>query len=276
MVKKGKKKTKATKSGKKGPAKVSAKEKVKQWKNSHPHLFVELNKNYAVGNDVQPKRDLSRMVKWPRYIRLQRQRKILTQRLKIPPAINQFTKTIDKNSASVLFKLLFSYRPETKKEKKERLKKQAEAETKGEEAPKTKKKPVVKFGFNHVTHLIEKKEAKLVIIAHDVLPIELVLWMPALCRKMGVPYCIVKGKARLGQVVHLKNAACLALTQVRKEDQHTLDALISSYVALFNDCYAQDKRKWGGGKLGFKARAQLRLKERERQKELKKMGHLLP
>jgi large subunit ribosomal protein L7Ae len=38
------------------------------------------------------------------------------------------------------------------------------------------------------------------VIAHDVDPIELVVWLPALCRKMEVPYCIVKGKARLGSV----------------------------------------------------------------------------
>lgn len=43
-------------------------------------------------------------------------------------------------------------------------------------------------------------KAQLVVIAHDVDPIELVVWLPALCRKMGVPYAIVKGKSRLGQV----------------------------------------------------------------------------
>lgn len=55
------------------------------------------------------------------------------------------------------------------------------------------------------------------VIASDVDPIELVVWLPALCRKMDVPYCFVKGKAVLGQLVHLKNAAALALTEVRKE-----------------------------------------------------------
>lgn len=40
-------------------------------------------------------------------------------------------------------------------------------------------------------------------IAHDVDPIELVVWLPALCRKMEIPYCIVKGKARLGTVIIL-------------------------------------------------------------------------
>jgi large subunit ribosomal protein L7Ae len=56
-----------------------------------------------------------------------------------------------------------------------------------------------------------------VVIASDVDPIELVVWLPALCRKMDVPYCFVRGKAALGKLVHLKNAAVLALTEVRKE-----------------------------------------------------------
>ena len=40
---------------------------------------------------------------------------------------------------------------------------------------------IVKYGLNHVTTLIENKKAKLVIIAHDVDPIELVVFLPALC-----------------------------------------------------------------------------------------------
>lgn len=55
---------------------------------------------------------------------------------------------------------------------------------------------VIKFGLKHVTTLIEEQKASLVVIAHDVNPIELVVWLPALCRKMGIPYCIVKGKVR--------------------------------------------------------------------------------
>lgn len=56
-----------------------------------------------------------------------------------------------------------------------------------------KKKPiVVKYGINHITQLVESGKAQMVVIAHDVDPIELVVWLPALCRKMGVPYCIVK------------------------------------------------------------------------------------
>jgi len=215
------------------------------------------------------------MVKWPRYIRIQRQKKILIDRLKIPPPVHQFSKTLEKNSAQLLFRLLFKYRPETAQEKKKRLKSVAEKDSSGKPSAQSKKPIVVKFGLNHVTKLIEDKEARLVIIAHDVHPIELVIWMPALCKKMGIPYCIVKGKARLGRVVHFKTATVLALTQVQKEDQHTLEQLQSSFMAKFNDTYESERKKWGGGNLGFKARAALRLKEKEELKEAKKMGHLL-
>ena len=51
---------------------------------------------------------------------------------------------------------------------------------------------VVKYGINHITTLVEQRQASLVVIAHDVDPIELVVWLPALCRRMDVPYVIVK------------------------------------------------------------------------------------
>ena len=51
-----------------------------------------------IGQDIQPKRDLSRFVRWPKYIRLQRQKAILMKRLKVPPPINQFTQTLDRQT----------------------------------------------------------------------------------------------------------------------------------------------------------------------------------
>jgi len=53
-------------------------------------LFEKRPRNFGIGQDIQHKRDLTRFVKWPKYIRLQRQKKILEERLKIPPPINQF------------------------------------------------------------------------------------------------------------------------------------------------------------------------------------------
>merc|ERR1712193_588663 len=79
---------------------------------------------------IQPKRDLTHFVKWPKYIRLQRQKAVLQTRLKIPPPINQFSQTLDKQTATSLFRLFDKYRPETKAEKAKRLRTQAEAQAK--------------------------------------------------------------------------------------------------------------------------------------------------
>jgi large subunit ribosomal protein L7Ae len=65
---------------------------------------------------------------------------------------------------------LDKYRPETKAQKKQRLIALAAA---GSEAkPETAKAKSVVYGLNHVTSLIERRKAKLIVIAHDVDPLE--------------------------------------------------------------------------------------------------------
>merc|ERR1712072_119065 len=214
-------------------------------------LFKARPKDFTIGMDLPPKRDLSRMVKWPRYIKLQRQKAVLYKRLKVPPAINQFTNTLDVNTSRTLFSLLKKYRPEEKAAKKKRL--QAAAKE-GQAQAGTKKPMFVKYGINHVTALIEKKKAKLVVIAHDVDPIELVIFLPAMCRKLDIPYVIVKGKARLGSLVHKKTATALVVSDVRKEDQADLATLVSFARDNFNN-NVDARRTWGGGELGAKSKA---------------------
>jgi len=226
--------------------------KKKDWKSQHKHLFEKDARDYRVGRDVQPKRDLSRFVKWPRYVRLQRQRAILKQRLKVPPAINHFGKTLEKNQAANLFKLLAHYRPESAEEKKKRLGDKAQAESKSQAKDEGKKPRFIKYGINHIATLVETRKAKLVVIAHDVDPIELVVWLPALCRKMDVPYVIVKGKARLGYLVHKKTATAVAVTDVRQEHAQSLAQITEVARAMYGDA-ADARRKWGGGILGIKA-----------------------
>jgi len=153
----------------------------------------------GIGQDIQPQRDLSRFVKWPKYIRLQRQKVVLQTRLKVPPAVNQFYSTLDRQTATQLFKLMDKYRPETKQVKKERLREHAAARAGGKEDAPTKRAPVVRHGVNDWTTLVEKKKAQLVVIANYVDPIEMVMFLPALCRKMGVPYCIVRSSSGLDE-----------------------------------------------------------------------------
>lgn len=174
--------------------------------------------------------------------------------MKVPPAVAQFNRAIDKNQASTLFKLLTKYQPETADEKKARVEAKAAAVAHGENAPATTAPVVLKFGLKHVTTLIEEKKAKLVVIAHDVDPLELVIWLPALCRKMEIPFCIVKGKARLGALTHQKNCAVVALTNVHKEDANTLATLSQNFHTQFNETIP---RRWEGGVMGLKTQAKL-------------------
>merc|ERR1712226_1534621 len=163
------------------------------------------------------------------------------------------TQTLDKQTATNLFKLFDKYRPETKQEKAKRLRTQAEAQAKGSKAEKTKRPNVVRHGVNTVTTLVGQKRAKLVAIASDVEPIEVVLFLPALCRKMGVPYCIVENKARLGKVVHRKTTTCLAITNVESTDRTALNKLVETVKTNYNERAEEIKKHWGGSSLGSKS-----------------------
>jgi large subunit ribosomal protein L7Ae len=241
MVKKGSK-----------PVKTAAKTAAK----ADP-LYPSKPRAFGIGGDIRPQgRDLSRFVRWPKYVRIQRQRAVLYQRLKVPPCINQFTKTLGKNEAMTVFSLFNKYRPETPAAKKQRIKEAAAAKAAGKEDSASKAPNVVKFGLKHITTLVEEKKAQLVLIACDVDPIELVMWLPALCRKMEVPFMIVKDKARLGALVHQKNAAVVALTAVGKGDASQLSLLQD----LANEKYNNNPdliRTWGGGVMGLKTQAKL-------------------
>ncbi|KAF2963554.1 hypothetical protein GQX73_g10022 [Xylaria multiplex] len=217
-------------------------------------LIEKRPRNFGIGQDIQPKRNLSRMVKWP----------------ESPPALAQFQSTLDRNTAAQLFKLLNKYRPETKAEKKERLVKEATAVKDGGKKEDVSKKPyTVKYGLNHVVGLIENKKTSLVLIPNDVDPIELVIFLPALCRKFGVPYAIVKGKARLGTVVHKKTAAVLALTEVRSEDKTELSKVISAIKEGYLANTEASRKQWGGGIMGEKANKRIEKKKKALESAIK-------
>ncbi|KAE9394348.1 L30e-like protein [Gymnopus androsaceus JB14] len=193
-------------------------------------LFEAAPKNFGIGQDIQLQTDLSRFVKWPEY------------RLKVPPSIAQFSYTLDQNTAT-LSNSSTSTAPESKVEKKAHLEATAAATAYGKD--------------KDVLALIEAEKVSLVVLAHDIEHIELVVFLPAFCRKMGVSYDIVKGKARLGTVVHKKTAAVVALQDVRSEDQRELATLVSASKANFTE-YEEQRRLWGGGLRGNKSTQKLR------------------
>jgi len=81
--------------GKTAPAKKTGAKKAQEFSN----LFQRTPKNFAFGGSIQPKIDLTRFLRWPRYIRIQRQKRVLLRRLKVPPLINQFNTTADANQS---------------------------------------------------------------------------------------------------------------------------------------------------------------------------------
>ncbi|NUN11154.1 50S ribosomal protein L7ae [Candidatus Micrarchaeota archaeon] len=57
----------------------------------------------------------------------------------------------------------------------------------------------IRKGINEATKAIERGEAKLVIVAGDVDPEEIVMHLPVLCKEKGIAYCFVNTKDELGK-----------------------------------------------------------------------------
>jgi large subunit ribosomal protein L7Ae len=229
-----------------------------------PQLFIQRPRSFGIGQQVLPKgRDLTRYVKWPAYVKRQRQKRVLQKRLRVPPAINQFNYTLDRHNKKELFKFALKYKPESAVERRKRLKAEAEAKLKDPKAPASLPPPRLICGAQRVFRMVEQKRAKLVMIAHDVDPIELVICLPALCKKQGVPYCIVKGKANLGQLVGTKTTTCCAFMNVAPSDKPTFDKLCEAVKLSFNERYEDITKKWGGLKLSTKSKQAMAKKRRK-------------
>lgn len=78
----------------------------------------------------------------------------------------------------------------------------------------------VRIGTNEVTKFIERGEAKLVVMAEDVTPPEILAHIPLLCEEKGVPYSYVSSKSELGAASGLNNiASSVAITDAGKGEQ---------------------------------------------------------
>merc|ERR1719373_726613 len=195
-------------------------------------------------------------MRWPKYIRVQRQEQILKQRLKVPSAIALFDRAADKSLANECFRLFKKYQPPTRAERKQRLRQIAQAKAKGE-AFEPQREPQIKFGLNHVTNLVQRKKAQVVLIAHDVDPLELVVWLPTLCHKMDVPFAIVKGKAALGKLVGMKTATAVCLSQVHSKHTHELELLQTRVRTTFNEQFKDLMKRRGAAGFGIKTNQRL-------------------
>ncbi len=90
----------------------------------------------------------------------------------------------------------------------------------------------VKAGVNEVTKMIERGQAKLVILAEDVTPEELLYHMPVLCNEKKIPFTYFSQRKELGKVSGLSvSASCIAVINegVAKKE---LDDLVKNIKEL--------------------------------------------
>jgi len=75
----------------------------------------------------------------------------------------------------------------------------------------------LKKGANEVTKIIERGKARLVVMASDVTPPEIMMHIPYLCEEKGIPYAYVPNKQELGNTASLKvPTTAVAITQPGK------------------------------------------------------------
>ncbi len=84
----------------------------------------------------------------------------------------------------------------------------------------------IKKGTNETTKAIERGLAKLVLIAEDVDPPEIVAHLPLLCEERGVPYVYVPSKERLGKAAGIETQAASACVIDPGQASQDLEQLI--------------------------------------------------
>jgi len=89
----------------------------------------------------------------------------------------------------------------------------------------------VRKGVNEVTKAIEREQAKLVLIAMDVNPPEIVMHLPPLCKEKNIPYIFVKSKEALGKAAGIKRPA----SSVAIVDPGPLNKELESLIRKIND-----------------------------------------
>ncbi len=77
----------------------------------------------------------------------------------------------------------------------------------------------VRVGTNETTKMVERGLAKLVVIAEDVDPEEIVMHLPILCEEKDIPYVYVPSKKELGNAAGIEvSAASVAIVEPGKAE----------------------------------------------------------
>ena len=86
----------------------------------------------------------------------------------------------------------------------------------------------VRKGTNEATKAIERGTSKLIVIAEDVDPPEVVAHLPILCEEQGAAYVFVPSKQELGKALGIDITSAAAAILDSGDAQHIIDQVISS------------------------------------------------
>ena len=86
----------------------------------------------------------------------------------------------------------------------------------------------VRKGTNEATKAIERGTSKLIVIAEDVEPPEVVAHLPILCEEQNTAYVFVPSKQELGKALGIDITSAAAAILDSGDAQHIVDQVVSS------------------------------------------------
>jgi len=89
----------------------------------------------------------------------------------------------------------------------------------------------IRKGANEVTKAVERGIAKLVVLAKDVQPEEIVAHIPYLCEEKNIPYTYVSTKENLGKTAGIEVAAS-SVAIIEEDNPEELKELVEKIKAL--------------------------------------------
>ncbi len=90
----------------------------------------------------------------------------------------------------------------------------------------------VKKGTNEATKAIERGSSKLIVIAEDVEPPEVVAHLPILCEEQGAAFVFVPTKKELGNSLGIEITSAAAAILDAGDAQHIVDQIIATIAKI--------------------------------------------
>jgi large subunit ribosomal protein L7Ae len=90
----------------------------------------------------------------------------------------------------------------------------------------------VRKGTNETTKAVERGVSKLVVIAEDVEPPEVVAHLPILCEERNAPFIFVPSKQQLGASLGIDVGSAAATIVDAGEAQHIVEQVVTSITSL--------------------------------------------